>query len=76
MASSSNPRPAWRIGARPAAWLQPGELLRLACKYGGIEDEDAKRLKELISQNALLKQLLAEAHLDIEALNVGFGVKR
>jgi len=45
-------------------------------KYGGMEAEDAKRLKELESENARLKLLLAEAHLDIEALKVGFGVKR
>ena len=45
-------------------------------KYGGMEAEDAKRLKELESENARLKRLLAEAHLDIEALKVGFGVKR
>ena len=45
-------------------------------KYGGMEAEDAKRLKELESENGRLKRLLAEAHLDIEALKVGFGVKR
>jgi len=45
-------------------------------KYGRMEAEDAKRLKELESENARLKRLLAEAHLDIEALKVGFGVKR
>ena len=27
-------------------------------------------------ENARLKKLLAEAHLDLEALKVGFGVKR
>jgi len=45
-------------------------------KYGGMEATDAKRLNELESENARLKKLLAEAHLDIEALKVGFGVKR
>ena len=45
-------------------------------KYGGMEAEDAKRLKELEQENGRLKRLLAEAHLDIEALKVGFGVKR
>ena len=45
-------------------------------KYGGMEAEDAKRLKELEAENGRLKRLLAEAHLDIEALKVGFGVKR
>ena len=37
---------------------------------------NAKRLKELETENNRLKRLLAEAHLDIEALKVGFGVKR
>ena len=45
-------------------------------KYGGMEADEAKRLKELEVQNTRLKKLLAEAHLDIEALKVGFGVKR
>ena len=40
-------------------------------KYGGMEAEYAKRLKELESGNSRLKRLLAEAHLDIEALKVG-----
>jgi len=43
-------------------------------KYGGIPD--AKRLRELESENAKLKKLLAEAHLDIHALNTAFSVKR
>ena len=41
-----------------------------------MEAEDAKRLKELETENNRLKRLLAEARLDIEALKVGFGVKR
>ena len=41
-----------------------------------MEAEDAKRLKELEAENNRLKRLLAEAHLDIEALKFGFGVKR
>lgn len=45
-------------------------------KYGGMEATDAKRLNQLEQENARLKKLLAEAHLDIEALKVGFGVKR
>ena len=45
-------------------------------KYGGMEAEDARRLKELESENNRLKRLLADAHLDIEALKIGFGVKR
>jgi putative transposase len=45
-------------------------------KFGGMEATDAKRLRELEGENGKLKKLLAEAHLDIEALKVGFGVKR
>jgi putative transposase len=45
-------------------------------KYGGLEPGEAVRLRELESENGKLKKLLAEAHLHIEALKVGFGVKR
>lgn len=45
-------------------------------KFGGMQVEEAKRLRELEAENGRLKKLLAEAHLDIEALKVGFGVKR
>jgi putative transposase len=45
-------------------------------KFGGMEVSDAKRLKELESENGKLKKLLAEAHLDIHALKSVFGVKR
>lgn len=44
-------------------------------KYGGMEATDAQRLKALEAENGRLKKLLAEAHLDIEALKIGFGVK-
>jgi len=37
-------------------------------KYGGMQATDAKRLRELESENAKLKRLLAEAHLDIHSL--------
>ncbi len=45
-------------------------------KFGGMEVSDAKRLKELETENARLKRLLAEAILDAEALKVALGVKR
>lgn len=44
-------------------------------KYGGMDVPDARRLKALELENGRLKKLLAEAHLDIEALKIGFGVK-
>ena len=37
-------------------------------KYGGLEVSDARRLKELESENAKLKRLLADAMLDKAAL--------
>ena len=45
-------------------------------KFGGMEASDAKRLRELESENAKLKSLLAEAHLDMHALKSVLGVKR
>jgi putative transposase len=44
-------------------------------KYGGMEASDASKLRGLESENAKLKKLLAEAHLDIHALKSVFGVK-
>ena len=45
-------------------------------KFGGMDEQEARRLKELEVENSKLKKLLAEAHLDIEALKVAFKVKR
>ena len=45
-------------------------------KFAGMDASDVKRLKELDGENAKLKKLLAEAHLDIHALKSVFGVKR
>ncbi len=56
--------------------FSPASFYQWRAKYGGMEADEAKRLKELEVQNTRLKKLLAEAHLDIEALKVGFGVKR
>jgi putative transposase len=41
---------------------------RWRSKYGGMQVSDARRLKELETENRKLKQLLAEAHLDNGAL--------
>ena len=45
-------------------------------KFGGMEASDARRLRDLEGENSRLKKLLAEAHLDIQALKGVFGVKR
>ena len=41
---------------------------RWKAKYGGMDVSDARRLKELETENGKLKRLLAEAHLDNAAL--------
>lgn len=45
-------------------------------KFGGMDVSEARRLRELESENAKLKHLLAEAHLDLHALKSVLGVKR
>jgi len=45
-------------------------------KYGGMDVSEARRLRDLEGENNKLKKLLAEAHLDMEALKTAFGVKR
>ena len=42
----------------------------------GIDFSEVKRLRELELENGKLTPLLAEAHLDIHALNSVFGTKR
>lgn len=37
-------------------------------KYGGMDVSEAKRLRALEAENAKLKRLLADAHLDMAAL--------
>ncbi len=41
---------------------------RWKAKYGGLGVSEARRLKALEAENAKLKKLLAEAHLDNAAL--------
>ena len=41
---------------------------RWKSKYGGMDVSDAKRLKELETENARLKKLVAEQALDLEAV--------
>jgi putative transposase len=45
-------------------------------RFGGMAVADARRLRELEQENAKLKRLLAEAHLDMSALKSVLGVKR
>ncbi len=48
---------------------------RWKAKYGGLEVSEARRLKALEAENAKLKRLLAEAHLDNAALKDVLGRK-
>ena len=43
-------------------------LHRWRARYGGLKQEDAKRLKELEAENARLKRLVAELALDKQML--------
>ena len=53
---------AWEYG------IAENTLYRWKSKFGGMEVSEAKRLRELESENAKLKRLLAEAELDKAAL--------
>lgn len=44
--------------------------------WGNGRKREARRLRDLEGENSKLKKLLAEAHLDIEALKTALGVKR
>jgi putative transposase len=48
--------------------ISPATYYRWQRKYGGLQVEDAKRLKTLEMENAKLKRLLAEAMLANEAI--------
>ena len=50
------------------AWDQRGDVLQLEEQVRRLEVSEAKRLRALESENAKLKKLLAEAHLDNAAL--------
>ncbi len=44
-------------------------------KFGGMEAQDVRRLKDLEAENAKLKKLLAESMLDQEALKSALNAK-
>ncbi len=48
---------------------------RWRAKYGGLEVSDAKRLRQLESENSRLKRLVAELTLDIQMLKDVLGKK-
>lgn len=63
-------------GAVSRGGFSDATFYKWRANYGGMEVPDAKRLRELESENAKLKRLLADAHLDIHALKTVFGTKR
>ncbi|MDH3376570.1 MAG: transposase [Gammaproteobacteria bacterium] len=48
--------------------ISEGTIYRWTTKIGGMEVSEAKRLRELESENSKLKRLLADATLDNAAL--------
>ncbi len=60
---------------RSGGFSQP-TFYKWRSRFGGMEPSDAAKLRELEAENNKLKKLLAEAHLDIHALNSVFSVKR
>ena len=48
--------------------MSDASFYKWRAKYGGMEVSDAKRLRQLESENAKLKRLLADAMLDKAAL--------
>jgi putative transposase len=60
---------------RAGGFSQP-TFYKWRSRFGGMEATDAAKLRDLEAENAKLKRLLAEAHLDIHALKSVFGVKR
>ena len=56
--------------------MSSASLYAWRAKFGGMDVSDAQKLKGLEAENAKLKRLLAEAHLDMHALKSVLGVKR
>ena len=48
--------------------ISTGTFYNWRSKYGGLEVNEAKRLRELESENAKLKKLLADKLLEVEAM--------
>ena len=48
--------------------ISEGTFYNWRAKYAGMEVNEAKRMKELESENAKLKKLLAEKLLEVEAM--------
>ncbi len=55
--------------------ISNGTFYRWKAKYGGMEVSEAKRLRELESENAKLKKLLAETMLEKTAVEAALQKK-
>ena len=55
--------------------IAEGTFYNWRAKYGGMEINEAKRLRELEAENAKLKKLLAETMLDKTALEAALRKK-
>ena len=56
--------------------ISTATFFKWKARFGGMDVSEARRLRELEAENAKLKHLLAEAHLDLHALKSVLGVKR
>jgi putative transposase len=62
---------AMRSPRSPSSWRSPRRPITAGAPstaYGGLKADDVKRLKELETENARLKQIVADKELQIEAL--------
>ena len=48
--------------------ISPATFYKWKAKYGGLDVSDMRRLKTLETENARLKRMVADLHLDIEML--------
>lgn len=54
--------------------ISPATFYNWKSKYGGLGSEELKRMKDLESENARLKKLLADKSLDYDILQEGYNL--
>jgi putative transposase len=52
--------------------IAPATFYNWKNKYGGMESQELKRMRELESENARLKKLLADKSIDYDILKEGY----
>ena len=69
-----------KLGARlkiyVVNWVYLQALFKLTSTFAGLEVNEAKRLRELESENNKLKRLLAEKLLEVETMKAVVAKKR